>query len=113
MIRAALYIDQNNNVVLDNLNSTTCLSSINVSGYATLNNNATVLSSLSIYGNTILNTATINSTSNTVGKTTMQDFQVKGVCTFPVKNWLIDSSSNQRMEEYILIMVLNIRWFCI
>ena len=82
------------NVALDN--PTTCLSSINVSGYATLNNNATVLSSLSIYGNTILNTATINSTSNTVGKTTMQDFQVKGVCTFPVKNWLIDSSSNQR-----------------
>ena len=96
MIRAALYIDQNNNVVLDN--PTTCLSSINVSGYATLNNNATILSSLNISGYTFLNSAsTLNSTLNIVGKTTAQDFQVKGICTFPVNNWLVDSSSNQRL----------------
>ena len=45
---AAIYIDQNNNGVLDN--PSTCLSTLNVSGYTTLTSTATCLSSFNISG---------------------------------------------------------------
>ena len=43
---AALYVDDYNNVVLGN--PTTCLSTLNVSGYTTLTNTTTCLSSFNI-----------------------------------------------------------------
>ena len=73
---AALYIDQYNNVVLDN--PSTCLSSLNISGVTTLLNNATCMNNLNIVGSlnvsntTILNNnATCGSTLNLVGLLTL------------------------------------------
>ena len=59
------------------------------------NNPATFVSTLNISGNATLNNATtINSTLNIIGKTTTQDLQVNGVLKLPNNSWIIDSNSN-------------------
>ena len=64
------------------------------------NNPGTFISTLNISGNATLNNATtLNSTLNISGKTTTQDLKVNGILTLPVNNWIIDSNltSNQRI----------------
>ena len=70
----ALYIDQYNNVVLDN--PTTCLSTLNVSGITTMQGATTCLSSLNVSGittmqgaTTCLSTLNISGTTNIKGVT--------------------------------------------
>ena len=78
--------------------STLNTNNLNVSGISVFNNASTHISSLNVSGfSTFNNASTYLSTLNVVSKTTLQDCQIRGISTFPVNGWIIDSSSNQRI----------------